>query len=329
MLSLHKLEIFNTVAQEGSFSRAAERLLLTQPAVSQHIRDLESTLGKALFQRGNRGVALTPAGELLVDYTRCILRMLAEAESAVASLSERASGSVSLGVTPGAGVYLLPAWIQSFRQRYPDITTVLRTDTTARIAEEVLKGGLELGLIEGELEPELPLRVLTLRDIELLVVVGAGHPWWDRSEVPLAALDGQAFIARLPGSHTRSWTEQLFSQNGIAPDIVAEFDNPEAIKRAVAAGLGISLLPDWSLSKEPDGGRIRGLPIRGATLHRTLKLLWSENQPFKMPAQAFLLHLTEEYPVLHQVLAFYGVASSALPKRSEYRASLICNGKEG
>lgn len=92
MLSLYKLEIFNTVAIEGSFSKAADRLLLTQPAISQHIRDLENSLGRTLFERGNRGVMLTAAGETLLDYTRCILRMVTDAENALANLSEIKSG---------------------------------------------------------------------------------------------------------------------------------------------------------------------------------------------------------------------------------------------
>jgi DNA-binding transcriptional LysR family regulator len=182
MLTLYKLEIFHTVSEEGSFSRAAERLRLTQPAVSQHIRDLEERLGKTLFQRSNRGVRLTAAGKLLLDYTRCILRMLAEAESA---------------------------------------------------------------------------------------------------------------IARPQGSHTRAWTDQLFTRNGISPQIVVEFDNPEAILQAVAAGVGISLLPEWAI---PDRST-------GARLNRTLRLVWSENRALSSAAQAFLAHLSEPFPNLSQLLA--------------------------
>jgi DNA-binding transcriptional LysR family regulator len=192
MLTLYKLEIFHTVSEEGSFSRAAERLRLTQPAVSQHIRDLEERLGKTLFQRSNRGVRLTAAGKLLLDYTRCILRMLAEAESA---------------------------------------------------------------------------------------------------------------IARPQGSHTRAWTDQLFTRNGISPQIVVEFDNPEAILQAVAAGVGISLLPEWAIPDRSTGARVRKIRVQGARLNRTLRLVWSENRALSSAAQAFLAHLSEPFPNLSQLLA--------------------------
>jgi DNA-binding transcriptional LysR family regulator len=298
MLSLYKLEIFNAVATEGSFSRAAERLLLSQPAVSQHVRDLEASLGRELFRRGNRGVTLTDAGELLLETTRSILRLVAEVETSIAGLDGRVYGPVAIGATPGAGVYLLPGWIQSFRKRFPAVMPLLRTATTAVIAAEVSGGRLDLGVIEGELASEPPLRVQPLREIELRLVVGENHPLWELAEAPITALDGQAFIARPPGSHTRAWTDQLFSQNSISPQIVAEFDNPEGIIHAVAAGLGISLLPDWVDLQMADGGKVRLIPIAGLALHRTLKLLWAEDRRLRPPAQAFLTHLSELFPVL-------------------------------
>lgn len=321
MLSLYKLEIFNAVAAEGSFSRAAKQMLMTQPAVSQHIRDLEATLGQALFQRGNRGVTLTPAGELLLDYTRCILRMLSDAENALAAFDESARGPLTIGSTPGVGVYLLPGWIGQFRTRYPDVKTVLRTGTTNQIASEVSNGTIDLGLIEGELTSAPPLRMLPFRSIELRLIVDEGHPLSRFSSASIRALDGQAFIARPPGSHTRQWTDQLFAQNGVAPHIVAEFDNPEAITQAVAGGLGVSLLPDWTI---PSGasGSLRAIPLEGASFQRTLKLLWNEGRAFKLPAQAFLTHLAELYPVLTQALGWAMTGAPDFPSRSAYRASI-------
>ncbi len=323
MLSLYKLEVFNTVAAEGSFSRAAKRLRLTQPAVSQHIRDLESTLGQELFERGNRGVTLTPAGELLLDYTRCILHLLSEAENALTTFNRRSSGSLTIGATPGVGVYLLPEWVQQFRTRYPQIMAVMRTGSTSQIAAEVRDGGLDFGLIEGELSPDPPLQVLPFRNIELRLIVREGHPLSRSPSVAITDLDRQAFIARPAGSHTRQWTDQLFAQNGVMPEVVAEFDNPEAILQAVAAGLGISLLPDWAL---PTGssGRLRAIPVVGASLQRTLKLLWSDIVPFKPAAQAFLSHLIDLYPVLSQGLSLTRRDLLEFSQRSDYRASRSC-----
>jgi len=296
MLSLYKLEIFNSVAREGSFSRAAKRLLLSQPAVSQHVRELEASLGVGLFRRGNRGVTLTPAGEMLLEYTHSILKLVAEAETAIAHLAQLSAGPVSIGATPGVGVYLLPGWMQAFRQRYEGISITLRTDTTAGIAGELQAGRLDLGFVEGEIAPQPPLNILTLQEIELRVVVGERHAWWEREQVEVAELGGQDFIARPGGSHTRSWTDQLFSRHNISPRIVAEFDNPEAIKQAVAAGMGIAILPEWNLR---DGwSAVRAIPIQGLELRRTLKLLWSAEQPIKPGARAFLALLRGQFPGL-------------------------------
>lgn len=324
MLNLYKLEIFNAVAMEGSFSRAARRLLLTQPAVSQHIRDLEESLGNPLFQRGARGVSLTSAGEVLLDYTRCILRMVAEAESAIAALSQTPLGPVTIGATPGVGVYLLPGWIRAFRQRYEHLPVTLRTDTTTRVAADLLAGRLNLGFVEGEIDPEPPLQALSLREISLCVVVGKSHSWWERAQVSIGELDGQEFIARTAGSHTRLWTDQLFTRHKVTPRIVAEFDNPEAIKQAVAAGMGIAILPDWTVADGWASGR--AIPLQGIELRRTLKLLWSAGQPIPLGARAFLALLADQFPSLVQA-GFPGDALSLrLPARDEYRASLDCRG---
>jgi DNA-binding transcriptional LysR family regulator len=302
MLTLYKLEIFHTVTEEGSFSRAADRLRLTQPAVSQHIRDLEAKFGRDLFRRNNRGVRLTPAGELLLDYTRSILRMLAEAESAIASLEELSSGHITIGATHGVGVYLLPGWVQTFRERFPQVMVALKTDITPGISTQVLDGRLDLGLVEGELSIAPPLNSISLQEIQLHVVVGARHKWWDEVEVALPNLDGQAFIARPQGSHTRAWTDQLFARSSISPRIVAEFDNPEAILQAVAAGVGFSLLPDWAVPDQLSGTSVRKIRVRGARLNRTLRLIWNENRALSSAVQAFLAHLSEPFPNISRLL---------------------------
>ncbi|MBL8120019.1 MAG: LysR family transcriptional regulator, partial [Anaerolineae bacterium] len=133
MLDLYKLHIFSVVAETGSFSAAAERLYMTQPAVSQHIKELEGGLGRTLFQRGWRGVKLTAHGEILQRYTGEIFALVAEAERALTDVEQLSSGRVRVGATPGVGVYLAPEWVQQFRSRYPQLTVALQTGVTASI----------------------------------------------------------------------------------------------------------------------------------------------------------------------------------------------------
>ncbi len=321
MLSLYKLEIFNAVAIEGSFSQAAGRMSLTQPAISQHMRDLEQGLQATLFERGPRGVSLTPAGEILLDYTRCILRLVSEAEGAVQQFEQLDSGQLALGGTPGASVYLLPGWIQRFHQRFGGLAISLQTDTTSGLLKGLVDGKLDLAFVEGELQLEPAINAIMLQEIRLFVVVGEKHPWAGRDTVRLHDLDGQAYISRPQGSQTRSWTDQIFHQYGIQPQMVAEFDNPESIRQVVASGLGFTILAEWGLGQEQAGARLHSLPIEGLDLRRTLKLVWASGGALKPVSRAFLTLLADQYPQLSQVTAGQGDPNLVLPGRESYRAA--------
>jgi DNA-binding transcriptional LysR family regulator len=304
MFSLYQLEIFQTVTQEGSFRKAGAQLRMTQPAVSHHMSELEAGFGKALFVRGNRGVKLTEAGEILQEYSRRILSLAAEAQRAVAQAGGQARLQIEIGATPGVGVYLLPGWIQAAVRDEPGLSIRLHTDTTSRIAAEVSSGQWDLGFVEGEIAIEAPLQALVLCPINLYVMVGNSHPWqgYEKRLNP-QDLDGEPFIARTHGSQTRAWTDQIFARYGITPKIVAEFDHPEAIKQAVAAGMGVTILPEWVISSEvPAGNRLHVLPMEGLDLQRTLKLIWNGAAPFSAARRAFLAHLSEEYSQVKDLL---------------------------
>lgn len=305
MLNLYKLEIFALVAQQGSFSAAAGQLYLTQSAVSQHIQDLEASLGTALFTRGRRGVALTPAGETLYGYTRRILALLAEAESAVVTVENLAGGQVSIGSTPGASLYLLPGWIHAFRARYPNLTVSLETGVTGVVAAGVLGRRLDVGFVEGEIEGGIGLRLgqLVLAQVAQYVVIGPGHPCWRRDAVALADLDGQPFITRQPSSQTRAWQDALLAAHGARPRIVAELDSPESIKRAVMSSMGAAILPQYAVQRELDEGALRALPLAEAPLRRALRLVWNDDAPCTPLTRAFLTQMAGEYPPLAGFLA--------------------------
>jgi DNA-binding transcriptional LysR family regulator len=134
-------------------------------------------------------------------------------------------------------------------------------------------------------------------------MIGEMHPWCDQSCVTPRALDGQPFIARTQGSQTRSWTEQIFARYGIAPRIVAEFDHPEAIKQAVAAGMGITILPEWVVANEvAASSHLRALPIEGLDLQRTLKLIWNDIANWNAAQRVFLEYLSGVYPQIMSLL---------------------------
>lgn len=305
MIDLNKLHVFNVVAQAGSFSAAAERLYVTQSAVSQQIKELEAGLGRQLFQRGRRGVRLTPHGEILQRYARDIFALAARAEAALTDVAHLSEGRVSIGATPGVAVYLAPEWIQRFRNRYPKLTVALQTGVTAQVVPDVLAGRLNMGLIEGELEAfarQARLAWRPLAEIEQWVVVGAGHPWAGRESLRLEELHGQPMIMRPPGSQTRVWLDGALRARGVAPVVATEFDNLESMKRSAAQGTCLTVLPEYVVRAEVAAGTLAALPVEGRPLARTLKLIWTEDVPFGPVALAFLEELGREYPTLRPLV---------------------------
>lgn len=305
VIDLNKLQIFAIVAQEGSFSAAAERLYITQSAVSQHIKDLEAGLGRPLFKRGRRGVTLTSHGEILQRFARDIFVLVARAEAALTDVAHLSEGKVSLGATPGIAVYLAPEWIQRFRGRYPQLTVALQTGITAQIVTDVLAGRLDMGLIEGELDTYHNERLAwrELQEVEQLVVVGDHHPWADRETVRLEELDGQPMIMRPPGSQTRTWLDNALRPRHISPIVATEFDNLESIKRSAAQGTCLTILPGYVVRAELTAGQLAALPIDGSPLRRTLKLIWATDSFFSPISLAFLEELSVEYPSLRGMVA--------------------------
>ncbi len=297
MLKLSKLEVFAAVAEEGSFSAAADRLHLSQPAVSRHMQELEEALGIRLFKRQRRGVSLTTGGEILHQYTQKILWLVGEAEGALTNVNKLAVGQVRIGATPGVSVYLLPTWMRAFRATYPNLTVALRTLITPEVIDHVLSGRLDVGFVEGELEDVTieRLRAEVLQTIQLVVVVGPEHPWWDTDIIEGHALHEHPFITRQPGSKTRIFIDAALGEHAIRPQLVAELDNQEAIKEMVMRGLGVTILPTYAVQREKQAGLVHTITIADVPLRRSLKLLWDGGRSFSPVTRAFLTMLGETY----------------------------------
>jgi DNA-binding transcriptional LysR family regulator len=304
MLSLYKLEIFTAVVDTGSFSKAAERLLLTQSAISQHINDLEISLGTRLFDRGPRGVTLTDTGVTLHEYTQQILHLIAEAQNAVTDVSKLKNGQITVGATPGVNVYLLPQWINNFRKQFAHLTISAQTNTTKQLIALLANRQLDIAVIEGEIDTyqQDHLGSIILEEIQLFVIVGKDHPFWDRDTIHTEELSQQAFIARPPASQTRIWTDSLLHTLNIQPNIIAEFDNQEAMKQAISNGMGITLLPDYAVQNEVTMGTLRALKINNLELVRHIKLIWDNRHIFSPVTIAFLKDLSISYPQINSII---------------------------
>ncbi len=265
MLDLYKLEIFECVVEEGAFSAAADRLKMSQSGVSQHIRDLETHVGVRLFERSRRGSVPTESGRLLYDYSHRILELVSAAEEAVANAANEEKGSrssvvdqVHLDATPGISIYVLSGWVQTYRERFPHRHVALETYITPSIVQNVMTHLADFGIIEGELSTRTPngLRVHVLETIPQYVVVGRQHAFWNRNELSISELDGQSFIMRQSAAQSRIWLNAVLEQNNVSPVVSTEFDNIESIKRMVAAGSSLAILPEHAIRDEEAFGTL-------------------------------------------------------------------------
>jgi DNA-binding transcriptional LysR family regulator len=256
-----RLEVFVAVARRLNFSNAARALRLSQPAVSQQVAALERELGAQLFERTTRRVRLTAAGATLLAYSDGLLREHAAARRAVAAAEGRIAGDLSVAASLTVGAYLLPAALVRLAVGHPELRARVRIENTEQVAASVLEGRADVGFVEGELDiSELLLH--PLREDELVVIAPVGHRFGASQEVPLDDLLREPFVLRERGSGTRQVAETYLRGAGVDLDelrVVAELSGIDAIKAAVAAGLGISII---SRSALPNGGVAWGLIFR-------------------------------------------------------------------
>ncbi len=285
-LDLHKVRVFATVADQQHYSKAAEILHISQPALSVHVRDLERYFGVPLFERIGRGVRLTDAGQMVHGYAKRLLAITLELEEAVDDVKGVRAGRLSIGASTTPGAYLLPALLSSFRRRYPAVAVAVEIANTATIAERIREGELHLGLLGEPLaDPELELEPYV--EDELLLVVPPGHRWAGR-QIGVKDLDQEALIVREEGSATDDVTRQALAKAGldIGPSLV--LGNTEAVKGAVAGGLGVAFISACAVVHEISSGRLAQCRVRGFAIKRRFQVARRRGRRLSAAEQAFL-----------------------------------------
>ncbi|MCF8010275.1 MAG: LysR family transcriptional regulator [Clostridiales bacterium] len=268
----NELQIFVTVAEKENFSRAAEALNLSQPAISQHINNLEAYYGVKLFERSSKKVQLTQAGSTLYKYAKDILDMHIVAKRAVADLVELVTGKLTIGASLTIGEYVLPRLLAAFSKKYPEVKLSVDIGNTEEMHEKILDGSIDIGLVEGELEdPHLEIKEF-LED-ELVFVVSRQHPLAGRNVVEDDDLRNYIFILREEGSGTRHAMESALQKLSFVPSNQIVLGSTQAIKEAVEAGLGISCLSKWTLRKELQLGSLKPMRIKDSNVKRKFYLV--------------------------------------------------------
>lgn len=290
-MNLHLLRLFVAVAEAGSFSRAAEGLWISQPAVSKGIRELEHQLDLTLIERGaGKGFRLTEAGASLLTHARGIFAMEQVALDDVRARVGVQRGSLTVGASTTVASYWLPPYVAAFCSAYPAVVPRVMVGNTQWVCEQLLECRIDLALVEGRVDEER-IEVIEWKADALTIVVAPA------ADLPRPALTAESlaqrdWILREPGSGTRQATEALCEAHGIAARPWMEMASNEAIARTVASGVGISMLPRVVVADMVALGALRELNLPGAVLSRPLYRLRLKNRPLA-PAALKMVELLE------------------------------------
>lgn len=258
-----RLQVFHAVAKHRSFTKAAETLFMTQPAVTFQIKQLEEQFNVRLFERGHGQISLTDAGQVVFEYAERILSLSSELDARMKDLTGDVAGVLLIGASMTIADYLLPQVLGEFKSRYPSVVPRLLVANSETVQNQVAEHTLDLGFIEGEsLLPSLVTEVCC--EDELQLVCAPSHPLAKSKAVTPELLAQHAYISREPGSGTREVADRYLQKAGAAPDSVhpvMELGSPEALKGLVSTGYGFAIMSRATVAKETRLGELVGIPF--------------------------------------------------------------------
>lgn len=295
-MDLHRLEVFCKVVELRSFTKAAKAALLSQPTVSEHIRSLEEMLGEKLLDRLGREVFPTPAGQILYGYAQKMLNLRDEATQAIAEYKGKLSGQLVVGASTIPGTYILPKVIGSFKALHPSIHLMLKISGTGEIAEAVMRGALEIGLV-GSRSKDRRLRTEEIFSEELVLSVHPEHPWSSRDEVEMEEMYSEPFILRERDSGTRMVMSKILEAQGFdfsKLNVVAEIATTQAVVESIKARIGISILSRQAVDEDLRRGSLVAVPLKGIRFQRPFYLIQRANRQLSPLCEAFLAHVRSE-----------------------------------
>lgn len=295
-ITLQQLEALIALVEERSFSRAAKRMLLTQPALTKNIRNIEVCLGVKVVNRSNAGVSLTTEGKILYDVALRMTKLRKEAGEKIQTLHEHAGGNIYIGASTIPATYILPHVISSFRKKHTDTRIFIKTEDSEEVLNMVLDREVEIGCI-GKEPLNRKLAAEALWSDRLILVVPRLHPWVKRGLIDLADLMNEPFILREKGSATRDVFEMYLKDKksmGISQfNICAEFGSSEAIKEAIMAGLGVSVLSVHAVRRELASKMLFEIPIVACRIERRFYLIHLRQFEFRQHHKTFVDFLRE------------------------------------
>jgi DNA-binding transcriptional LysR family regulator len=286
-INFRQLEVFCAVAETKSFTRASHVLFISQSTVSQHIRELEDSLGVKLFDRNRRNVSLTPSAESLLEHGHHIFRMLDEAEVAAKTTKDPYRGKLSFGCASTTLLYNLPAILMEYTRKYPNVELNITGGTIQEVATQMWSGALDLALVVLPLSSPAMEKVVLFEE-SFALVLPANHPLAARPNLDVSDLAGERFILHRPGQNTRKLIDRYFFKHRVTPKVVIELAETEAIKAMVARGLGVSILPEGAVLSTRDQKDVHTFRIPRKDLKRSMAVVYPKPQPLRPPAVAMV-----------------------------------------
>jgi DNA-binding transcriptional LysR family regulator len=294
-VDIRRLEIFCAVVDHGSFTRAAEAVLISQPSVSENVRILEQQLGEKLIDRLGRQAHPTHAGKILYKYARKMIQIQNDARQAISNFQGNLAGNLSIGASTVPGAYLLPELLQSFKQDYPRADLHLLISGSARVAADVLSGLLELGLV-GSRPADQRLEYEEICHDELQLVVPVGHRFASQNSIDPRELLDVPFIMREQGSGTRAEMSAALKKADVDTAqlrIVADVGSNEAVREAVKCGIGVSILSALAVREDVARRKLVAVRIRGVEMPRSFYLIHRSGRQQSPLASAFYTHILQ------------------------------------
>lgn len=285
-MDMNQLEVLVAVAQEKSFSRAADRMHRTQPAISQAIRRLETEIGEPLFDRSSKDGTMTAAGHLLLAHAQQMLNLRHSAHAAIKELKGLHRGKLSLSANEYTVMYLLPI-LPVFRARHPHLKIEVKRSLASRISSEILARETEIGIVSFKPSDRAIASVAVLTD-ELALLVPTSHPLAAKQIVSVRELGAESFIAHNVPSPYREQVVRTFEKYRTPLNISMELPTLEAIKRSVEGGMGVALVPRLAARTEISRNQVAALTVREMKLERKLYLVYRKSATLSHAARAFL-----------------------------------------
>lgn len=290
--TLHQLEVFEAIAQHGSFTSAADQLFLTQPTVSQQMKQLTKAIGSPLFEQIGKRLYLTDAGREVLAVSRDISERFAQLEMTLADLRGLKQGHLRLAATTTAK-YFVPRLLGPFRHKYPGISISLQVTNQQQVLDRLAENLDDL-YFTGRPPEELDIGLRPVLANPLVVIAPRDHPLAQEKNISLQRLAEEPFILREPGSGTRTSVEHFFAENRVEIKVEMEIGSNEAIKQAVVGGLGISVLSRHALALEGTKGPLTILDIEGFPIQRQWYIVYPASKKLSVVAQTFLEYVLNE-----------------------------------